>query len=49
VCPQRLEVRAARQEGDIRACGRQPTTEITTDAAAPDDCDAHGRGSYHAD
>ena len=37
----RREMRAAREEGDVLACRRQPAAEIAADAARPEDRDLH--------
>ena len=39
---ERLQVRAARDEGDVGAGRRQASAEIAADAAAADDRDAQG-------
>src|SRR4051812_22803793 len=43
----RLEMRAARDKGDVHARRREPPAKITADAAAPDNCNPHSRRSYH--
>ena len=42
---QRLEVGAAREEGDVGAGRREPAAEVAADAAAADDRDPHRGGS----
>ena len=37
----RLEMRAAREECDVTACGREAASEVYADAAGSDDRDAH--------